>query len=122
MVPTWIRCFIVFHTHSYIYNQPYFIYVRLLSFSGLHPQHTEVPRPGVQWELLLPAYARATAIPDLSHICSLYHSSQQRQIVNPLSEARDQIHNLMVPSQICFCCAMMGTPLLYFLIMVDFNI
>ena len=80
----------------------------------------EVPRLGVELELQLPAYATAT--PDLSHICSLYHSSQQRQIVNPLSEARDQIHNLMVPSQICFCCAMMGTPLLYFLIMVDFNI
>ena len=35
---------------------------------------------------------------------------QQRRILNPLSEARDQILNLMVPSQIRFCCAMTGTP------------
>ena len=27
--------------------------------------------------------------PDLSHFCDLYHSSQQHQILNPLSEARD---------------------------------
>ena len=32
---------------------------------------------------------------------SLHHSSQQRQILNLLREARDQIHNLIVPSQIC---------------------
>ena len=28
------------------------------------------------------------------------HSSQQRQILNPLSEARDRTRNLMVPSRI----------------------
>jgi len=28
----------------------------------------------------------------------LYHSSQQLQILNPLSKARDQTPNLMVPS------------------------
>ena len=43
----------------------------------------------------------------------LYHSSRQCQILNPLSEARDQIHNLMVPSQIRFHCVTMGTPLLF---------
>ena len=31
----------------------------------------------------------------------LHHSSQQYRIFDPLSEARDQILNLMVPSQIC---------------------
>ena len=41
----------------------------------------------------------ATAVPDLSRICDLHHSSRQRQILNPLSEARDQTHNLTVPSQ-----------------------
>ena len=45
------------------------------------------------------------------HICDLNHSSQQRQILNPLSEARDQTHILMIPSRICFRCATMGTPL-----------
>ena len=40
----------------------------------------------------------------------LYHSSWQRWIYNPLSEARDQTHNLMITSQIRFCCTMMETP------------
>uniref|UniRef100_A0A8D1VUY0 Myosin light chain 1/3, skeletal muscle isoform n=1 Tax=Sus scrofa TaxID=9823 RepID=A0A8D1VUY0_PIG len=34
-------------------------------------------------------------MPDPSHICNLHHSSGQCQILNPLSEARDQTHNLM---------------------------
>ena len=38
----------------------------------------------------------ATAMPDLIHVCNLHHSSRQRQILNLLSEARDQTHNLMV--------------------------
>ena len=39
----------------------------------------------------------------------LHHSSQQCQILNPLSKARNQTCNLMVPSQIHFCYAMTGT-------------
>ena len=35
------------------------------------------------------ACATVTATPDLSRICNLHHSSRQRQILNPLSEARD---------------------------------
>ena len=31
---------------------------------------------------------------DLSCICDLHLSSQQHRILNPLSEARDQTHNL----------------------------
>ena len=42
---------------------------------------------------------------------SLYHSSWQRWIGNPLSKARDRTCNLVVPSQICFCCATIGTPI-----------
>ena len=61
----------------------------------------EVPRLGVKSELQLPAYTTATAKQDLSRICYPHCSSQQRQILNPLSEARDH----MVPSWICFCCA-----------------
>ena len=63
-------------------------------------------------------YTTATAMPDVSHIFNLHHRSQQRRILKPLSEARDQTrNNLMVPSQICFCCAMTGTleNVLYFL-------
>ena len=55
----------------------------------------EVPRLGVKSELHLPAYTTATATWDLSLICDLYHSSWQRQILNPLSKARDWTHILM---------------------------
>ena len=61
----------------------------LFCFLGLHLWHMEVPRPGVKSELQLPAYATATAMWDLSHACDLHHSSQECQILNPLSEARD---------------------------------
>jgi len=49
----------------------------------------EVPRLGGQLELQLPAYSTAIATPDLSFVCELQHSSQQCQVLNPLSEARD---------------------------------
>ena len=68
----------------------------------------EVPRLGVQLNLQLPAYA--TAMQDPSRVCDLYHSSRQRQILNPLREPRDQTHNFIVPSLICFCCATTGAP------------
>ena len=61
-------------------------------------------------ELQLPAYATATATPDLGHVCNLHHSSQQHWILNPLSKARDRTLNLMVPSQIHFQCATVGIP------------
>ena len=47
-------------------------------------QHMEVPRLGVELELQPEAYTSAMC--DLS------------RVFNPLSEARDQTHNLMVPS------------------------
>ena len=59
------------------------------------PQHTEGPKLGVELELQLLAYSTATAMRDLSRVWNLDHSSQQRQILNPLSEARDQTHILM---------------------------
>ena len=63
----------------------------------------EVSRLAVELELQMLAYTTATATQDLSHICNLHHSSQQCQILNPLSEARDQTRILMDPSQICVC-------------------
>ena len=50
----------------------------------------------VESELQLMAYATATW--DLRHTCNLHHSSRQRQILNPLSMARDQTLILMDPS------------------------
>ena len=55
-------------------------------------------------------------MPDPSHICNLHHSSWQRGILNPLSEARDQTHKLLVPSRILLHCATMGTPGLFLLL------
>ena len=60
----------------------------------------EVPWLEVESELQLPAYATATAMPDLSGICNLHFSSWQHGILNALSEARDQTHILMDTSQV----------------------
>ena len=65
-------------------------------FLGLHPRHMEVPRLRGESELQLPAYTTATAMRDPNHICSLHHSSRQRGILNPLSEARNPSRILMV--------------------------
>ena len=51
--------------------------------------HMKVPRLGVKSMLHLLAYATATSMPNLSHACSLHHSSQQHRILNPVSKARD---------------------------------
>ena len=79
-------------------------------FLGPHSQHMEVPRLGVKSELQLPASTRATATEDLSRVCDLHQSAQQPRILNPLSEARNRTCNLVIPSQIRFCCATTGTP------------
>ena len=64
-------------------------------FLGLHPQHIEVPRLGIQLELQLSACTTATATLDLSHICDLCCSLRQCWILNPLSEAGDWTRILM---------------------------
>ena len=61
----------------------------------------EVLRLGVESELQPLAYAAATGVQDPSHVCDLHHSSQQCQILNPLSEARDQTHVFMDVSWVC---------------------
>ena len=67
-------------------------------FLGLHPQHMEIPRLGVDSELQLPAYTTATATLDLSSVYVLHHSLQQHWILNPQSEARDLTHILIEAS------------------------
>ena len=69
-------------------------------FLGPHQWLMEVPRPGIESELQLPAYTTATAKQDLSHVCDLPHSSRQCRILNPLGEARDRTHNFTVPSRL----------------------
>ena len=70
----------------------------------------EVPRLGVESELQLPVYITARAMSDLKCACDLHHSSQQRQILNPPSEARDLTCVCMDTSQIHFHWAATGTP------------
>ena len=61
----------------------------------------EVPRLGVESELQMPACATTIATKDPIYICNLHHSTQQCQILNPLSEVRDLTHILMDTSQVC---------------------
>ena len=68
-----------------------FTYYYYYCFLGLHLQHVEVPRLGVESE---------PKLPDPSRNCDLRHSYWQRQILNPLSKARDQTCIVMDPSQI----------------------
>ena len=76
------------------------IFFVFLPFLGPLLLHMEVPRLGVEVELQPPAYTRATATRDPRRVCNLHHSSWQRQILNPLSKARDRTCNLIVPSWI----------------------
>ena len=76
----YVKIFIIFLT---------FFNFLLFFFLGPHLGHMEVPRRGVEWELLLSAYTIDTAMPHLSCVWDLHHSSWQHQILNPLSEARD---------------------------------
>jgi len=48
----------------------------------------EVPSLGVELELQLLVYTTAHSNADLSCVCHLHHSSRQRRILKPLSEAR----------------------------------
>ena len=61
----------------------------------------EIPRLGDESELQLLAYTIATAMkdPSPSHVYDLHHSLRQRQILNPLSKARDRTFILMDASQ-----------------------
>ena len=87
------KAYIIFHKYV-------FFFIFILCFLGPHLRHMEVPRLGVKSELQLPTTATVTAMPDPSHVCNLYHSSQQRWILNTLNEARDRIRILLDPSRV----------------------
>ena len=82
----------------------------LCLFLGPCPWHMEFPRLGVKSELQPLALTISTAMRGPSHVCNLHHSSQQHQILSPLSEARDWTHVLMDTSRVCYCWATVGTP------------
>ena len=52
-----------------------FLFFFFLVFLGPHLWHMDVSRLGVELGLQSPAYTTATAMPDLSCICDLHHSS-----------------------------------------------
>ena len=89
-----------------------FFFFFFFCFLGPHLRHMEVPSLGVESELQLPATATATAtaMPDLSCICGLHHSSGQHRILDSLSEAREQTRILMDTSRVCNLLSHMGTP------------
>ena len=87
----------------------FLFFFKFFVFLGPHLQHKEVPRLGAESELQLSVYTTAMATRDLSHICKLHHSSWQRWILNPLSEARDQTRILMNTSRIHSHCTTTGT-------------
>ena len=72
----------------------------LLSYSSL----------GVKSELQLLVCTTATPARDLSRVCDLHYSSQQLQILNPLSGARDNTRVLMDTSCVRYHWAITGTP------------
>lgn len=63
-------------------RQPKYLLIYLAVFQG-------TPRLRVELELQLPVYTAAAATWDPGRVCDLHPSSQQSQILNPWSEARD---------------------------------
>ena len=59
------------------FNLPNDFFFFFLFFLGPHLHHMDVPRLGVDSELLLPVYTTTTGMPDLSHIFNLHHSTWQ---------------------------------------------
>ena len=80
------------HTHTHTHTHNFFL--------GSHLQHMKAPRLGVELELQLLAYPADATMPDQSCICDQHCSLGQRQILNPLSKARDQTYFLMDTSWI----------------------
>ena len=77
---------------------------------GLHLQHMEIPRLGLELELQLPATATTTVTQDASHICDLYNSSCQCQIPNLLDKDKDWTRILMDTSWVYYHWGTMQSP------------
>ena len=86
-----------------------FYFYLFFVFLGPHLWHMEVPEPRGRIGAAAASLHHATATPDQRHICDLCCRSQQHQIFNLLSEARDWTHVLMDTSWVCCCWATRGT-------------
>ena len=103
--PLYLQCCLTFKTFSFF---SFSSFVCVCVCVCPHPWHMEVPRLGVESELQLQVYAKATAMPDPNHMCDLNSNSQQCWILNLLSKARDQAHVLMDTSRIRYLWATRG--------------
>ena len=77
-----------------------FIYVLFCLF-GAAPTAYEGSRARGRIGAVAPACTTATATWDPSRVCDLQPSSRQRQILNPLSKARDRTYILTDTSRAC---------------------
>ena len=77
----------------------FFFLILFFAFWGFFLRHMKVPRLWVESELELLAYFIATG--NLNWVCDLHHSSPQRRILNPLSQARDPTHLLVDTQRVC---------------------
>ena len=103
------------HNHVFI-SFFFFLFFVFCLFRAIPAAYGGSQARGLIGATELPAYTTATATPEPSHVCNVHHSSQQCQIVNPLSEAMDRTRNFIVPGWIRFCCSTTGTPpCVYFL-------
>ena len=76
-------------------DDPAFSFLFLLYFFlWPHLQHREGPRLRIELKLQLLAYSTVKAPPDPRRTCDLHRSLWQCQMLNPLTEARDQAHIL----------------------------
>ena len=75
------------------------LFAYLFIFLGPHLGHMEIPRLEVKSRAaaacLRHSHSNSNPGSESCLACDLHHSSQQCRILNPLSEARDQIHILM---------------------------
>ena len=94
-----------FKSFTHFFNWIDFVVV---VFLGPHLQRMEIFRLGVKSELHLLAYTTATTW-DPDQVCDLHRSSQQCQIFNPLSKARNWTHILIDTSLVRFHWATMWT-------------
>ena len=83
------------------------------------PQHSEVPRQGVELELQLPVYTSATATPVPSHVYYLHYSSWQCQMLNPPSKAGDWTCVLIDTTWVHCHWATTGTPFFFFFFLIN---
>ena len=92
----------------------FFFFFFFFFFFGPNLWHMEIPKLGVELELVAAYFGAATATRDPSHCtCDLYPSSQNHQILNPLSKASSVLTDA---TQVRYCWARTGTPRATFLV------